>query len=75
MVDDEKQLEREGGGQGRRQGRESKIKAGEDKKQERRVMLGTSTHSSHRSMHINTDREQHIHTNRSRHMCRHTGYR
>ena len=38
-------------------------------------MLGTSTHSSHRSMHINTDREQHIHPNRNRHMCRHTGYR
>ena len=67
--------EREEGREGGREETESKKKAGEDKNQERRVMLGTSTHSSHRSMHINTDREQHIHTNRNRHMCRHTGYR
>ena len=74
---EEKQLERWGGGEGREGGREerdSKKKAGKDKNQARIVMLGTYTHRSHRSIHINTDREQHIHRNRNRHTRRHTVY-
>ena len=60
--------EKEEGREGGREERDSKKKAGKDTNQARIVVLGTYTHRSHRSIHINrqgaTHTETEIHTHR-----------